>query len=166
MGRNRCYPRDDVTIGEWLYLLRRYSSVEARERRERLAAAIKRLASVGKDHRRVHDALMLGIATWDDHLREAYAHKYVRRHNEMVIRAQRDVDRAIVSLRKLFKPDPIEMDAVLDIRDALEPIRAPGRRAQRGRPWEHVKEARSALRQIAVADEDRKELLSALGFTE
>ena len=173
--RARIFPPDDITAGVWLYLTQRYPPDEVEERRERLAATLRRLVRRGRNAQQVHEALLHGTQLWEGHGQQLRTRKDARRKNAAVARARKDVARALVSLRRLLRriefpgvPSfeiQISDDALFEFRDRLltDVSVAPGKR---GRPWEWKHETEEALRQAGVVASDRRELLAALGFVD
>jgi hypothetical protein len=149
-------------VGIGVYLRWRYPPREAAERRERLADAIRRLTSNRVKASALHDALLLGLRIYHEHQMQEHARRELRPLEDLVSVARRDVDRAIASVRRVFSPDPAEVDALLAIREALAPVGLPLRRSRRGRPVEHLTVAHAALRRLHVSAEDRKDILDAL----
>jgi hypothetical protein len=142
-------------------------SDEAKERRERIGAVLKRLVRAGHDRKRIHRALLLGIDTRNAHGRQQMTSQQIRDHNELIRRAQTDVAHALESLRRLLpKGYKVSDDELLEMRDlVLRPLAALTARPPRGRPladWTHATD--DALRQAGVRATDRRELLAALGF--
>jgi len=169
VARSYFFPPDDVTVGEWHYLMRRYSAEEAQDRRERLSQTIKRLVRKGRDPAQLHRALLAGIDRWHQHDARQMNKMASRKLNAQIKRARRDVGRAIASLRQLLpstKWVSLDDDGVFALRDALlTPTHQPSTR-QRGRPWEWKQATDEALRQSNVVASDRRELMSAIGFLE
>jgi hypothetical protein len=165
------YPPEDVTYGEWAYLVSRYGDDEAEERRERIALTLRRLHRRRISSRRVHTALLLGIKLWYEHGRHLEARTGARKRQAAVARAQRDVDRALRSLRALLPPgwpfNTSDTDLFLMRHVLLGPIEVPPAERERGgRPSQWNVEADAALRNIGVPDRDRRELLTAIGFVQ
>jgi hypothetical protein len=180
--RSRVYPAGDVTAGEMLYLKARYSAGEAKERRERIAAALARLVRKGRSAAELHKALMRGIELWEGHGWEQRSANSARQWNAKVGRARRDVDRAIQSLRELAQRNTLFLpnervylkdwddDLLLELREVLlAPIPISllkPSHSKRGRPWVWKQETDILLRQAKVSASDRHELLAAFGFIE
>lgn len=192
MARSRFFPPDDVTAGVWLCLLERYDEAEVRERRARLALTIKRLVRKGMDPKRLHVELMRGTKSWEQHKNQRTLQAVLRKQHKLVTRAQRDVARALASLRAVYNVhevrvhedyahvDPhltrflaggvmllIDDDDLLAIRDVLlKPPMIPKRPPQGGRPWDWLQITDAGLRALGVSKADRRELMSALGFVD
>lgn len=172
-------PAGDVTIGEWQYLKTHFADEDAVERRELIVQTLRRLARKGIRHDHIHRALMLGIRLRQEHMNRQEQRAADRRRSTFVKRAQRDVDRALASLRRLMPPQlldpkvtkiPLTDDMLFSLRDELitawrERLASlPPERPRRGRPWHWKQEAEEALRQAGVAAGDRQALMSAIGF--
>lgn len=169
VGRARLFPADDLTHGEWRYLWSRYPADEATERRERLVLTLRRLVRKGSKAEQIHRALMLGTRLWEAHTSQQTERAGARKWNAAVARAQRDVQRALSSLRRLLPADfTLDDDRLFELRDELLVSRAdpPSARPRGGRPWHWKQEAEEALRQCGVVASDRRELMSAIGFVD
>lgn len=170
MSRSRFFPSNDVTYGEWAYLLGRYSDTEAQDRRERLGFTLQRLTRHGYSPRTLHTALLLGIKLWYEHGNQLMTRKAARRRNAALAKAQKDVDRALRSLRELLPPGaedwPLDDNELFALREVL--LRSvhvpPAKRPRGGRPSEWKDETDLALGHLGVPESDRRELLTALGF--
>ena len=175
----RLYPPEDVTAGEWRYLLRRFPK-DADDRRDRIRMTLKRLHRNGRDPKSVHEALMRAIRARDAHEKHLMTRQEARQRNAAIHRAQKDVERALASLRRLLPPvfhldvkGPrrrldwrIGDDVLFQNRDLLlnaAEVPAP-ERAKGGRPWVWKQVAENGLREARVGASDRRELLAALGF--
>jgi hypothetical protein len=168
MRRSCVFPSDDVTAGEWLYLTERYSASEAQERSERIGLTLRRLVRKGFSPEQLHRALMSGIDRWEEHNRQRMTREEISHKNAAILRARKDVERALDSLRRLL-PDgapPIHDDMLFQVRDALlRPADlAPLTRPRRGRPWDWKQDTEHALHRLRVSATDRQELIAALGF--
>ena len=136
-------PPDDVTAGEWFYLLDRYDATEAEERRARIGATLKRLVRKRHNRTQLHGALMLGIKQWDAHRDVQMRRTNTRKWNDNVARARRYVDRALASLRQLVVPGAtISDDHLFAMRHRLlvSCELPPPKRSRGGRPWEWKQE--------------------------
>lgn len=167
MGRSRFSPPDDVTVAEWHYLMIRYPSDEAEERRARLGQTIRRLARKGRDPAKLHRALLAGIELWHNGAGQKMNRRDARVLNARIARARTSVSRALASLRRLAPPwcRSLKDDDLFAMRDILlAPHRLPSRPP--GRPWEWNRATENALRQATVVASDRRELMAAIGFLE
>jgi hypothetical protein len=177
VARDHFYPSDDVTLGELLYLQRRYGNDDAEARRQRIAANIRRLVRRGKDRERIHRDLMTGIRLWTEHRQTRPS----RQAQQEVARVAKQLTRALAALRRLLPPipvdehtprflaAPIDDDELFAMRDILlaGASTSSSTPQPRGRPkktWVHETDA--ALREDGVPAFDRRELLSAIGFLE
>jgi plasmid stabilization system protein ParE len=180
VARSRFFPPDNVTHGEWTYLLQRFGEREAKERRARVRATLKRLVKNGKSAKAIHEGMMRGIRLWPG---ASVTAAEARRYNAKIARVRKDVARALAGLRSLVPTEAtvaslgglsfstttirlphLDDDELFAMRDVwLRPVTRPMRR--RGRPtapWTHA--ADGALKEAKIGNADRRELLAAFGF--
>jgi plasmid stabilization system protein ParE len=98
VARSRFFPPDNVTHGEWTYLLQRFGEREAKERRARVRATLKRLVKNGKSAKAIHEGMMRGIRLWPG---ASVTAAEARRYNAKIARVRKDVARALAGLRSL-----------------------------------------------------------------
>lgn len=157
-------------MGEWHYLLSRYSEDEAHERRDRIGQTIKRLVRKGRDAEQLHRALMLGIQRYQLHADQRTTRSRARKWNAEVASAEKAVDHALSKLRRLLPPEfpKIDDDTLFELRhEILRTVEVvPSPRPRGGRPWEWKHDTDEALRKAGVVANDRRELIAALGFVD
>jgi hypothetical protein len=162
------YPVDDVSVGVWVFL-RAYYPDDAHIRREDLAMRITRLVRRGIDAPALHDALIAGIRVDAAHRNAQRDRAYVRRLIKLRDNAVRDLTRAADSVAALCSGvSTVDVRALRELAAEIATFPpssdfAP-RRVRRGRPWDARTTTADALKRLKVPAEDRRAMLSALGF--